>query len=250
MSNSTHLPWFFVFTSTGSGGTSVWDFTDFHFSELTLYPDYYTHLVFRNVPACIQLLCMNTAPTLPICAWYTHPCPCPCILEPCTFACPHIRIHSERHRCTFARVCIRVDIHPCMLECRACTLCIWTHACRKHTLSLMIQSTHKPYTGACTDAHMCIHICHMFLMFMHYIHLSVLPYDVYIHPCVYVLILTSAYTCALSSVYLPAIALASHKCECMCMRAIPQTNVEPCPCVLPSPLSLSLTLWSRRQPRV
>lgn len=239
----------------GVGGTSVWDFTDFHFSELTFYPDYYTHLVFRDVPACIQLLCMNTGPTLPIYAWYTHPCPCPCILEPCTFACPHIRIHSERHRCTFARVCIRGDIHPCMLECRTCTPCIWTHACHKHTPSLMIRSTHKPYTGACTCAHRYIYICHMFLMFTRYIHLPVLPYNIHTHTHTHTFVCICPnphiciYTCPLLCT--PACnCTCSHKCERVCMRAIPQTNAKPCPCVLPSPLSLSLTLWSRRQPRV
>lgn len=79
MSNSTHLPWFFVFTSTGVGrGTSVWDFTDFHFSELTFYTDYYTLSI--QECACMHSATLYEHSTHPahICMVYTSmPMPMP-----------------------------------------------------------------------------------------------------------------------------------------------------------------------------
>lgn len=114
MPNSAHLHCFLCLFHRK---TSVWDFTRGWFSfvrvEVVLIA---THLVFRNVPACIQLLCKNTALTVPKCACryipvLSHIFP---NLVKVYVACSatHIRINSQLH--TWIHVYILSCVHMCI----------------------------------------------------------------------------------------------------------------------------------------
>lgn len=147
--------------------------------------------------------------------------------------------------CIFSRVQC-VYIHPCMSICCTLSAYICTHVHCKYIILL-------PY-GILIIIHMCAlmppcvytHISHVCIC----MHLSVLAYVIiYIYIYIFVCMcphLAHTHTCTLPSVHLSAIAFTSHKCKCLCMHILPQTNGMQCPVSLPSLLSWGLTLKSRK----
>lgn len=122
MSNSTHLPCFLCLLPQEKKhllGTLLW--VIFIFQSCGC-PDYYALSIQECACMHSATLCEHSTHTSHMCM-YTHPCLCPCILKSwwwvfcfLFFACSHIRIHSQPHRCIFSHVCICVYIHPCMIE--------------------------------------------------------------------------------------------------------------------------------------
>lgn len=156
-----------------------------------------------------------------------------------------IRIHSQLHRWMHVYIlscamCIYSSLHVHMLHIK----CIYLYTCTLQIYnSSTIWDTHN-HTHVCSHAPMCVHT-HFSCLYMYASLCTCICDYIYIYIYIFVCMcphLAHTHTCTLPSVHLSAIAFTSHKCKCLCMHILPQTNGMQCPVSLPSLLSWGLTL--------